>query len=210
MSSRDRRARPRQALRFTHGGQPPQPRPGRGPHLRLPRSQRRRQDDDFADDLRPAHARQRRRHLLRLRPGARARSDQAQHRLHDPAFRPLRRAHHPREPRLRGPRPRARPPARAGRPRARAAGPSAAAEAARRRPVGRLEAATVACRRGAARAQTAAARRAHRRRRPQGAPNLLGPDCTPTPRKASRYWFRPITWTRPSAVTRSPISPMAS
>ena len=51
-----------------------------------------------------------------------------------------------------------------------------APEAARRRPVGRLEAAAGARRLRAARAQAAAARRADRRRRPQGAPRLLGRD----------------------------------
>src|SRR5689334_23810159 len=38
------------------------------------------------------------------------RSDQAPDRLHDPALRPLRGPHHPREPRVRGPRLRARSP----------------------------------------------------------------------------------------------------
>ena len=75
--------------------------------------------------------------------------------------------------------------------------------------VGRLEAAPRACRLRAARAQAAAARRADRRRRSQGAPRLLGRDPRLCRRGHHRAGLARITWTRPSAVTRSPTSPTA-
>ena len=76
-------------------------------------------------------------------------------------------------------------------------------------PLGRLEAAPRAGRRDAARAAAAAARRAHRRRRSAGAPRLLGRDPRARRDAASPSSSRPITWTRPSAATTSPISLMA-
>ena len=69
-----------------------------------------------------------------------------------------------------------RPAEGAGRRRARATRARDPSEAARGHPVGRLEAAAGARRLRAARAQAAAARRTDRRRRPQGAPRLLGRD----------------------------------
>jgi ABC-2 type transport system ATP-binding protein len=50
-------------------------------------------------------------------------------------------------------------------------------------------------------------------RRPASIPRRGAPSGTrsmPMLRRASRCWCRPTTWTRPSAVTRSPTSPMAS
>ena len=50
-------------------------------------------------------------------------------------------------------------------------------------------------------------------RRPASIPRRGAPSGTrsmPTPRRASRCWCRRTTWTRPSAVTRSPTSPTAS
>ena len=118
--------------------------PGRaGPHLRLPRPQRLGQDDDAADAVRAADARQRRRAGARPRLRARARRDQAPDRLHDPALLALRGPDDRGEPRVhrarlrprpdrservdrdaREARPR-RPPQAAGRQRCRAAGSSA-------------------------------------------------------------------------------------
>ena len=80
------------------------------------------------------------------------------------------------EPRVRRPRLRSRPAEGAGRRLARAARAHDSAEAARGHLVGRLEATAGARRLRAARAQAAAARRADRGRRPQGAPRLLGRD----------------------------------
>ena len=51
------------------------------------------------------------------------------------------------------------------------------------------------------RAQAAAARRADRRRRRQGAPRILGPDPRHGRRRPDRAGRRPTTWTRPSAAT---------
>ena len=55
-----------------------------------------------------------------------------------------------------------------------------------------------------------AARRADRRRRSRRLGANSGTRFTRSPRGASLRWSRPITWTRPSAATRSLISPMAN
>ena len=89
-------------------------------------------------------------------------------------------------------------------------GLTSAAEAARRRAVGRLEAAPGAGRLPDPRAAAAAARRAHRRRRPEGAARVLGRDPPPRRRRASPCWSRRTTWTRPSAATSWSTSPTAS
>ena len=76
---------------------------------------------------------------------------------------------------------------RAGRARQhRAARPRGAAAAARRPALRRLEAAPRARRLPDSRAEAAAARRADRRRRPEGAPRLLGPDPPARRRGADR------------------------
>ena len=75
--------------------------------------------------------------------------------------------------------------------------------------VGRLEAAAGARGVPAARAATAAARRADRRRRSQGAARLLGRDPAALGAAASRCWSRPTTWTRRCSATSSPTSPTA-
>ena len=88
------------------------------------------------------------------------------------------------------------------------AGPGRPPEAAGRVAVGRLEAAAGAGGVPAARAATAAARRADGRRRSQGAARLLGRD--PAARgRASRCWSRPTTWTRRCSAISSPTSPTA-
>ena len=77
----------------------------------------------------------------------------------------------------------------------------------RRATLRRLEAAPRARRLRPAPAEAAAARRADRRRRCQGAPRVLGPDPRHGRRRADRRWSRPITWTRPSAASASSILP---
>ena len=210
MTARDRRPRSGEALRHAHGRRPRQPRRRAGPHLRLPRPQRLGQDHDLAHDLRPADARRRRRHLPRPRPGARARGDQAPGRLHDAALRPLRGSHHPREPRIRRPRLRSRPAEGAGRRLARAArarDPSEASSPARCRAAGSSgwRSPPACCTSPSCCCSTS--------RPPASIPRRAAPSGTrsmPMPPRASPCWCRPTTWTRPSAVTRSPTSPMAS
>ena len=84
MTPRHRRPRPDQALRRPRGRRRLRdPRRAR-PDLRLPRSERQRQDDDDPHAVRPADARRGRGHLPRLRhPSREARDDQARGRLHD-------------------------------------------------------------------------------------------------------------------------------
>ena len=83
-------------------------------------------------------------------------------------------------------------------------------QSAGRRLVRRLEAAPRARRLPAARAAIAAARRADRRRRSQGAARFLGPDPRHGGAGHHGAGLAPTTWTRPSAATRSSISPMAA
>ena len=87
---------------------------------------------------------------------------------------------------------------------ARAEGPRGAA---RGLALGRLEAAACARRLHAAEPEAAAARRADRGRRPEGAARVLERDPCARGAKASPCSSRRITWTRPSAATRSPTSP---
>ena len=91
------------------------------------------------------------------------------------------------------------------------AGPGArrSREAARGDAVGRLEAAAGARGVPDARPATAAARRADRRRRSQGAARFLGRDPAARARRASRCWSRPTTWTRRCSAISSPTSPTA-
>ena len=79
-----------------------------------------------------------------------------------------------------------------------------------RRIIRRLETTARARRLHAAEPAVIAARRADRRRRSKGAPRFLERDPCARGARGSPCWFPPITWTRPSAVTRSPISPMAN
>ena len=81
--------------------------------------------------------------------------------------------------------------------------------AACRRALGRLEAAAGARRLHAAEPAAAAARRADRGRRSQGAARVLERDPRARGAMGSPCWSPPTTWTRPSAATRSPTSPMA-
>ncbi len=179
--------------------------------LRLPRPQRQRQDHLHPHDVRPAHAGRRLGHLPGLRHPAARRAEikrnvgymtQRFSYWEDLSIREnldfVARVY-------------AMPDRREGRgPRAaKASACRTRAGAARRLAVGRLEAAAGAGRLPAARAEAAAARRAHRRRRSQGAARLLGASSTRSPRAASRCWSARTTWTRPSAATSSPISPMA-
>ena len=181
-----------------------------GPHLRLPRPQRLGQDHDTAHDLRAADARRRRRHLPRPRPGARARGDQAPGRLHDPALRPLRGSHHPREPRLRRPRLRPRS-AEASASTSRSSG--SGSRRARSSSPARCRAAGSSGWRWRPACCTSPSCCCSTSRPPASIPRRAAPSGTrsmPMPRRASPCWSRPTTWTRPSAVTRSPTSPMAS
>ena len=81
--------------------------------------------------------------------------------------------------------------------------------ATRGRTVRRLEAAARARRLHAAEPAAAAARRADRGRRSQGAARVLERDSRARRPKGSPCWSRPTTWTRPSAATRSLTSPTA-
>ena len=100
-------------------------------------------------------------------------------------------------------------PARGGQGDDRAARPARPRGADRRQAVGRLEAAACARRLHAAEPAAPAARRADRRRRPQGAARFLERDPRSSPPTASPCWSPPTTWTKPSAATRSPTSPSA-
>src|SRR3954451_18634715 len=164
--------RPRGRARFVDAGEA-------GVDLRLPRPERLGQDDDHPYPLRPAHARQRRGHLPRLRHQARRRKDQAPGRLHDPALQPLSGSLCPRKPRIR------RAPIRPSRCTRRRARHDQADRAlgargtARGRALRRLEAAAGVGRLHIAQSETAVAGRADRRRRPEGAARFLERDsCT--------------------------------
>ena len=109
-ASRHRRRGPHQVLRRQGGGARPLAAGAARANLRLPRSQRLRQDHDAAHDLRAADAGWRARHLPRLRHSHRAGRDQAPRRLHDAAVQPLPGSVHHGEPRVRGPRLRSRRP----------------------------------------------------------------------------------------------------
>ena len=81
---------------------------------------------------------------------------------------------------------------------------------ARRRAVGRLEAAAVAGRRACCTSPSCCCSTSPP---PGSIPRRAAPSgtrSTAMPRRASPCWSRPTTWTRPSAVTRSPTSPTAS
>ena len=123
---------------------------------------------------------------------ARGVGDQAPGRLHDPALQPLRGSQHPGEPRLRRTALRHGPAPRAGGRGARAAGPRQPQGPARRRPLGRLEAAPGAGRGRPARAQAPPARRAHRRRRSQGPARVLGRDPPLRRRRHDRPGQHPL------------------
>ena len=177
--------------------------------LRLPRPQRLGQDHDHPHAVRAAHAGRGPRHLPRLRHPHPGRRDQAPCRLHDAALQPLSGPLGAREPRIRRPPLRRRRSGRVGAGDDRAARARRPRGAACRRALRRLEAAARARRLHAAEPAAAAARRADRRRRSQGAARVLERDpCARGPR-ASPCWSPPITWTRPSAATRSLISPTA-
>ena len=94
--------------------------------------------------------------------------------------------------RIRGAALRAEAGRRACRPDARGTRPDLAARPARRHAVGRLEAAAGAGRLHHAQAEAAAARRADRRRRPQGAARILGRDPPPGARRADRAGLDPL------------------
>ncbi len=150
--------------------------------------------------------------MPRLRHPHAERADQAPRRLHDAALLVLGRPDHPREPRVRRAHlPDARPPAKPWSEALESLGLAKPREPARRVAIRRLEAAPRARRLPAARAQAAAARRAHRRRRPDCAPRFLGRDSTGSRRDGIyRARHARITWTKPSAATSSPISRTAS
>ena len=89
-------------------------------------------------------------------------------------------------------------------------GLAARADAARRRALGRLEAAPGARRLHAAPAASCCCSTS---RPPASIPRrgaISGRSCTRSPRAASRCWSARTTWTRPSAATSSPTSPTAS
>ena len=181
-----------------------------GRDLRLSRAQRLGQDHDHPHAVRPADARWRRGHLPRLRHAQTGAADQGTGRLHDAEVLALRGPVDPREPRFRRPHVPARRAASSGSTQAlERSRPRRPAEATGRHAVGRLEAAAGACRLPAARPATAAARRADRRRRPQGAARFLGRNPPAVGARASPCWSRPTTWTRRCSATSSPISPMA-
>ena len=146
------------------------------PDLRLPRTQRQRQDHDDPHDLRPAHARRRRAASCWATTSRReAELIKRAGRLHDAEVQPLRGPLHRGEPRLHRARCTTLPIASAAWSEAlERLGLAVAQQAARRHALGRLEAAPRARRVPHPRSEAAAARRAHRRRRSRGAPRLLG------------------------------------
>ena len=81
--------------------------------------------------------------------------------------------------------------------------------AARRRALRRLEAAPCARCLHAAQSKAVAAGRADGRRRSRRRGAISGTRSMRSQPKGSPCWSRPITWTRPSAATRSPTSPTA-
>ena len=206
---RHRRARPDQIVRRPRGGARPLD-AGQARHdLRLPRPERLRQDHHHPHAVRPAHARRGQRHLPRLRHPHRSRQDQDARRLHDAALQPLRGPFGAREPRIR--RAHLRPAA----PGARRQGDDRAARARRprgadrRQAVGRLEAAARARRLHAAQPASSCCSTS---RPPASIPRrgaISGARSTSSRPTASPCWSRPITWTRPSAATRSRTSPSA-
>ena len=189
---RHRRRRPDQVLRRPQGRAQSLDAGEARHHLRLPRSQRLRQDHHHPHAVRPAHAGRGPRHLPRLRHPHRGRRDQAPRRLHDPALQPLSGPLGAREPGIRRPplwarqadRRRARHDRadRARRPRG----------AARRRALRRLEAAARARRLHLAQPAAAAARRADRGRRSQGAARVLERDPRARRRGAHGAGLHPL------------------
>ena len=208
---RDRRRGPDQILRREKGRRQFHDAGRARAHPRLSRPQRQRQDHDDPHAVRPADAgRRARRPVLATTSSRQQARDQAPRRLYDAAIFALWRSHHSRKSGVR--RAHLRPAtirASAARAALERLGLRRARRSARRRTVRRLEAAAGAWRLHPARARAAAARRAHRRRRSQGATRLLGRDPSSRRRRASRCSSRRITWTRPNAVTGSPISPTA-
>ena len=132
-----------------------------------------------ADAVRAAHAGCRPRHLPRLRHPHGAGRDQAQCRLHDAALQSLCRSVDPRESGIRGAGLWRGGPKRRRHGAIARLGLTGRAGSARRRVVGRLEAAAGARRLHPATAAAAAAGRADRRRRSQGAAGILGRDPRP-------------------------------
>ena len=176
--ARHRRARPDQALRRPRRGRRRRPAGAARPDLRLPRPQRQRQDHHHPHAVRPADAGRRRGHLPRLRH-LHARRAQIKRQVGYMTQRfslyedLTHRARTSISSRASTSVPSA---ARAVDATLERLGLAGAQQAARRRAVGRLEAAAGARGLPAARAAAAAARRADRRRRPEGAARVLGPD----------------------------------
>ena len=177
--------------------------------LRLPRPQRLRQDHDHPHAVRAAHARRRPRHLPRLRHPHRGRQDQAPRRLHDAALQPLSGPLGAREPGVRRAPLR---PARSGRGGARDDRAARARKAARSSSRASSPAAGSSGWRSAPAPCRARSFCCSTSRPPASIPRRGASSGTRSTRsrpRASPCWSRPTTWTRPSAATRSPTSPMA-
>ena len=207
---RHRCPRPDQEIRRPRGGAQPVHAGQARQHLRLSRSQRLRQDHHHPHAVRAAHARRRHRHLPRLRHPHRDRQDQDAGRLHDAALQPVSGPLGAREPGIHRPHLRhwrSRSP-----PRARRSSGSASAAARTRSPAN--------CRAAGSSGWRSAPARCRARncccstsRPPASIPRRgasSGTRSTRSPPTGSPCWSPPITWTRPSAVTRSPTSPMAN
>ena len=205
----DRRARAEQALRRQARRQRPVDAGRARRDLRLPRTQRQRQDDLDPHHVRAADAGLRLRHLPGLRHREAERRDQAARRLHDAALLVLGRPVDPREPRLR--RAHVRDAASAAR-RSSARSRASASAAARRSSPARCPAAGSSASRSRPACCTSPSCCCSTSRPPASTPARAatsGRSCTPSRRAASRCWSARTTWTRPSAATSWPTSPTA-
>ena len=207
----NRRRPPRQALRRLRRGERSELRGAAGGDHGIPRSQRGGKIDHDPDPVRPAAAERRARggRRLRCRPIPRARA--REHRLHVAEVLALRRPLGDGEPallrrRLWG---QGRAARRAARVRHRHGGPQRPWRRARRRPLRRLEAASRARLRGAARAGDPVPRRADLGRRSGIAPPLLGSHLRARRTTASASSSPRTTWTKPNIAIASPSSTAA-